>query len=89
MKRRKLKNLENVCEQLGAKDVESLNDPRYTLEFLKLIPYMSKELALAVLEQCPQLMQITSEIVNTIERMFNELHSHRGSSIILTIGIKN
>lgn len=77
MRKKKIKTMDDATHALGVRDISELN-PSHAVQFIGMLPEMDKDVALQLLNLCPDLIQITPEVLNAIERM-NELALQSGN----------
>ena len=81
MKKTILNSVDEVANELGVSNVNSLNNPKYGNGFVQLFPQMSEGVAQKAIALCPQLLKITPEILDTVEKMYeNTLHQNADSN---------
>ena len=77
MKKKKINSIDEATRSLGVKDVSELK-PEHATKFIELLPQMDKDIALNLLNLCPNLIQITPEVLLTFERMSESALHHGG-----------
>lgn len=71
MGKKKLKTIDEVNHALGVKDVSEISS-NHAVKFIGLLSDIDKDVALQLLNLCPDLIQITPEVLNAFEKM-NEI----------------
>lgn len=75
MGKKRIKTIDEATHSLGVKDVSELK-PGHAVRFIELLPYMDKDIALNLLNLCPDLIQITPDVLFAFERMSDNALQH-------------
>lgn len=75
MKKARIKTIDEAKKALKVKDISELT-PEHAPDFIQLMNRMDKDVALKILDICPDLIQITPEVITAFERLGTEALKH-------------
>lgn len=63
-----INTIEEINQNLGVRSISEVNQA-HALKFIQLLPSIDKEMALQFLKLCPDLIQITPEVIKAFEQL--------------------
>lgn len=74
-----IKSVEEINRNLGVSGVSEVTQA-HALKFIELLPSIDRDVALEFLKLCPDLIQITPEVINAFERLGENAMKFNGDS---------